>query len=147
MADTKKNIDEAADKAKSATDKTANAAKAATDTMREAGDKARAGFNDRVVEPAKRAGEAVKASGKKVAEGGSTISARLIDQAETNAKQAFAAMREAAKANDISEVMRVQGDYMRNQAQRSVEQAREIGELIVQFGKEAVTPLKGDAKK
>ena len=147
MADTKKNSDEAAAKTKSATDKTATAAKAATDKIRAAGDKARADFTDRVVDPAKRAGEAVKASGKKVAEGGSTISARLIDQAETNARQAFAAMREAAKANDISEVMRVQGDYMRNQAQRSVEQAREIGELIVQFGKEAVTPLKGDAKK
>ncbi len=147
MADTKKNIDEAADKAKSATDKTANAAKAATDTMREAGDKARAGFNDRVVEPVKRAGEAMKALGKKVAEGGSTISARLIDQAETNARQAFASMREAAKANDISEVMRIQGDYMRDQGQRSMDQAREIGELIMQFGRDAVAPLKDTTKK
>ena len=147
MADTKKNIDEAADKAKSATDKTANAAKAATDRMRDAGDKARAGFAEHVVEPAKRASEAMKESGRKVAEGGSTISARLIDQAETNAKQAFAAMREAAKANDISEVMRIQGDYLREQGQRSMSQAREIGELIVQFGKDAVTPIKGSSKK
>lgn len=136
MADAKKTVDEAAAKVKSA-----------TDTMRDAGEKARASFNDQLVEPAKRAGEAVKASGKKVVEGGSTISARLLDQAETNAKEAFVAMREAAKASDLTEVMRIQGDYMREQAQRSVDQAREIGELIMQFGREAVEPLKDSAKK
>ena len=120
---------------------------AAADTVKAATDKARAGFAEHVVEPAKRAGEAMKASGQKVAEGGSTISARLIDQAESNAKQAFAAMREAAKANDISEVMRIQGDYLRDQGQRSLTQAREIGELIMQFGRDAITPLKDSAKK
>lgn len=89
----------------------------------------------------KNTGEAMQASGKKALENGSTISARLIDQAETNARQAFAAMREAAKADDINEVMRIQSDYMREQAQRSVEQAREIGDLIMQFGRDAIAPL------
>mgnify|MGYP000627993069 CR=1 FL=1 len=89
------------------------------------------------------AGDAMKASGQKAVESGATISARLIDQAETNARQAFAAMREAAKASDISDVMRIQGDYMREQAERSVAQAREIGELIMQFGRDAVAPLGG----
>jgi len=92
------------------------------------------------------AGEAMQASGKKAAEGGATISARLIDQAETNARQAFAAMRDAAKANDINGVMQIQSDYLRDQAQRSVDQAREIGELIMQFGRDAVSPLT-DQKK
>ena len=141
----KKPIDDAAGTAKPA-DASPNAAKGASDKMRAAGDKARTDFNDRVVEPAKRAGEAMKATGKKVAEGGSTISARLIDQAETNAREAFSAMRDAAKAGDISDVVRIQGEYMRDQAQRSMEQAREIGELIMQFGREAVSPLH-DKKK
>jgi len=103
-------------------------------------------FADRMTQPAKRAGAAMKASGQKVAEGGSTISARLIDQAETNAREAFYAMREAAKASDVSDVMRIQSDYLRAQGQRSVDQAREIGELIMKFGQEAIQPLKDSTK-
>ena len=143
MADEMKSaIDEGANRAKSATDQAANAAKTATDALRTAGEQARAGFSERVIDPAKRAGEAMKASGQKVAEGGATIGTRMIDQAEQNAREAFAAMREAATAKDISDVMRIQGDYLREQSQRSMSQAREIGELNMQFGKDAVAPLR-----
>ena len=136
-------IDEGANRAKLATDQAANSAKTATETLRNAGERARAGFNKRVIDPAKHAGEAMKASGQKVAEGGATIGTRMIDQAEQNAREAFAAMREAAAAKDISDVMRIQGDYLREQSQRSMTQAREIGELILKFGKDAVAPLRG----
>ena len=147
MADEMKSaIDEGANRAKSATDQAANAAKSAADTMRNAGEQARAGFTERVVDPAKRAGEAMKASGQKVAEGGATIGTKMIDQAEQNAREAFTAMREAANAKDISDVMRIQGDYLREQGQRSMSQAREIGELIMQFGRDAVAPLRGGEK-
>lgn len=132
-----------ADDVNDATDQGANAAKSAAETMRNAGEQARTGFNERVVDPAKRAGEAIKASGQKVAEGGATIGTKMIDQAEQNAREAFAAMREAASAKDISDVMRIQGDYLREQGQRSMSQAREIGELIMQFGRDAVAPLRG----
>lgn len=141
--DTKEGIDTAADTAKSATDRMANAAKDATDTFRAGAEQARQTFQDRVVEPAQRAGEAMKASGQKLAEGGSTIGVKMIDQAEQNAREAFAAMREAASAKDLSEVMRIQGDYLREQGNRSMAQAREIGELIAQFGRDAVSPLRG----
>ena len=146
MVDTKDNIDTDADATKSAANK-ATAAKTATDKAKQTTDKARAGFADHVVEPAKRAGEAMRESGKKVAEGGASISAKLIDQAENNAREAFAAMREAAQAKDISDVMRIQGEYLREQGQRNMSQAREIGELIMQFGRDAVTPLRETAKK
>ncbi|KQR88170.1 phasin family protein [Sphingomonas sp. Leaf343] len=102
-------------------------------------------FHDRITEPARRAGEAMKASGEKMVEGGSTIGVRMIDQAEQNAREAFNAMREAAGAKDISEVMKIQGDYLREQSNRSMAQAREIGELIMQFGRDAVAPMKGGA--
>jgi hypothetical protein len=144
MADpTKDAIDAGAAGAKSAAESMADNAKAATDRMREAGERARDAFNERVVDPARRAGEAMRESGKKVAEGGSTIGLRLIDQAETNAHEAFTAMRQAARAKDLSEVMRIQGDYLREQGSRSMQQAREIGELIAQFGREAVAPMRG----
>ena len=139
---TKAATDRAADAARSATDKAAGAAKGAADKLRDAGEKARDTFQDRVVEPAKRAGEAMKASGQKVAEGSSQIGMTMIDQAEKNAHEAFTAMREAAKAKDLSDVMRIQGDYLREQGQRSMSQAREIGELIMQFGRDAVQPLR-----
>jgi hypothetical protein len=103
-------------------------------------------FKDKIVEPAQRAGEAMRATGQKMAEGGSTIGVKIIDQAETNAHQAFAAMRRAAEAKDLSEVMKIQGDYLREQSTRSMTQAREIGELIMQFGKDAVQPLKGGGR-
>jgi hypothetical protein len=108
------------------------------------GDKVKDTINEKIVDPAKKAGEAMKASGAKVAEGGATVSMKLIDQAETNARQAFAALRAAAAAKDLSEVMKVQGEYLREQGSRSMTQAREIGELIMQIGRNAVEPLKGD---
>jgi len=140
--DVKSAIDTGANATKSATDQAANTAKAATDKVREGAAKARETFSEKVVDPAKRAGEALKESGQKIAEGGSTIGVKMIDQAETNAREAFAAMRAAAQAKDLSEVMKVQGDYLREQGNRSMTQAREIGELIMQFGRDAVAPMR-----
>lgn len=107
-------------------------------------DKMKAGFNEKIVDPVRKAGEAMRASGARIAEGGSTVGTKMIDQAETNARQAFAAMRAAAGAKDLSEVMKIQGDFLRDQGSRSMTQAREIGELIMQFGRDAVAPLRGD---
>lgn len=157
MADNKQAIDRAAEQAKAMNNEAATQANAATDQMaggvkqagdafRDAGQKARDTFSEKVMDPAKRAGDAMKASGQKMAEGGSTIGLRIIDQTQTNASEAFEAMRAAAKANDLSEVMKIQGDYLREQSQRSMTQAREIGELIMQFGREAVAPMRGGEK-
>lgn len=101
-------------------------------------------FQERIVEPAKQAGEKIRASGEKLAEGGAQMSLKVIDQAEANAREAFAALRAAAGAKDLAEVIKVQGDYLRDQTSRSMAHAREIGELIAQFGREAVTPLRRD---
>lgn len=108
----------------------------ATDRMRDA-------FADRVAEPAQRAGQALRQTGERIAATNQTIGIKVIDQAQRNAAEAFAAMRQAAQAKDVSDVMRIQGDYLREQAQRSMAQAREIGELIASFGRDAVTPLRG----
>ena len=109
-----------------------------------AGQQTRSAFQEHVVDPARRAGETMQASGRKMAENSSTIGVTIIDQAQTNAQQAFTAMRAAAQAKDLSEVMQIQGDYLRDQGKRSMEQAREIGEMIMRFGREAVTPPKGE---
>ena len=145
--DFKQAVDDGATASKAATDHAANAAKGAADTMRANADKAREAFSEKVVDPARRAGEAMKESGGKSAEGGATIGKAMIDQAEQNAREAFAAMREAASASDLTQVMKIQGDYLREQSQRSMSQAREIGELIMKFGKDAVAPLQGGGIK
>jgi hypothetical protein len=126
----------------------AGTAAGAADAMRDAAERARATFSDHVIDPARRAGEAMRASGQKAADNGATIGLKIIEQAEQNSRQAFEAMREAAKAKDLSDVLRIQGEYLREQGQRSMNQAREMGELIMQFGREAVSPLRpgGESK-
>ena len=91
----------------------------------------------------KDAGEALKQSGAKAAEHGSAISVAVIDHAEANAREAFNAMRAAAQAKSLTEVMQIQGDYIRDQGSRSMSQIREVGELIAKFGREAMSPLTG----
>ncbi|MES3151450.1 phasin family protein [Sphingomonas faeni] len=134
--DVKTAADNAADQMKSA-------AATATEQMRDGAEQARSAFSEHVAEPAKRTGEAMKQSGEKIAEGGATIGKTIIDQAEQNAREAFNAMREAASAKDLTQVMKIQGDFLREQSQRSMSQAKEIGEMIMQFGRDAVAPLRG----
>lgn len=129
------------------TNDTAGFAQDAADRMRSAGEQARTVFNDRIVEPAKRAGEALREGGQKVAESNQAIGLKVIDQAEANAHEAFAAMRKAAQAADLSAVMQVQADYLREQGSRSMAQAREVAELIARFGRDAVGAMKGGAAR
>lgn len=128
MADENTAASQADATAREAASATAGAAQGTADAMR-------AG--------AARAGDAMREGGRQALENGSQISLKMIDQAEANAREAFEAMRRAAQARDVSEVMRVQGDYLREQGQRSMTQAREIGELIMRFGRDAVGAMRG----
>ena len=138
--------DEQSSTAGQAADRAEATAKDAADRLRAGAEKAREGFQDHVVEPARRAGEALRESGRRMADNSSTIGVKMIDQAQTNTHEAFTAMRAAAQAKDLSEVMKIQGDYLREQGKRSMDQAREIGELIMQFGRDAVQPLRKDGE-
>ncbi len=109
--------------------------------------KSKGGASDRVREGAERLREGadrLRDAGKAMAENSGAVSLKMIDQAEENAKGAFAAMRAAAGANDFGEVMKIQGDFLREQGERSMSQAREIGDLIAEFGKDAVASMRGD---
>ena len=148
MADTTKTtFDQGADRTREAIDQAADNAKTTADAMQHGARQAQDRFTETVVDPAKRAGEAMKESGGRIAEGGATIGKTMIDQAEQNAREAFAAMRDAASAKDLSQVMKIQAEYLREQSQRSMTQAREIGELIMKFGKDAVAPLQGGGSR
>lgn len=99
---------------------------------------------EKISEPAKKATEALREAGTKLADGSSSVGLKMLDQAETNTREAFNAMRAAATARDLSEVMKIQGDFVRDQGSRSIGQAREIGELILQFGRDAIGAVKGE---
>lgn len=86
-----------------------------------------------------RAGvEQLRASSERMTAVGADLGMRLLDQAEENTRQAFAAMRAAAQAKDVSEVLRIQADYLRDQSSRAVDQARQIGEMISTYGRDAM---------
>lgn len=89
----------------------------------------------------KAAGDAMKEGASKAAENSSALSMKVIDHAEENTRQAFAALRAAAKAGGVSELMRVQTDYVRDQGARSMAQVKEIGDMIASFGREAMAGL------
>jgi hypothetical protein len=91
----------------------------------------------------KAAGEAMKDGAAKAAENSAALSMKVIDHAEENTRQAFAALRAAAKANGLTELMKVQSDFVRDQGTRSMAQVREIGEMIAGFGRQAMSGLSG----
>lgn len=107
-------------------------------------DKIRDAFNETITDPARKVGETMREAGTKVAENSAAVGLKLLDQAETNTREAFAAMRAAASAKDLSEVMKIQGEFLREQGSRSMNQAREIGEVILQFGRDAVSSVRSD---
>ncbi|MDJ0278461.1 phasin family protein [Sphingomonas sp. 2R-10] len=93
--------------------------------------------------PAAEATERMRAAGSAMTENGSQLGLTILSQAEANTQEAFRAMRAAAQASDLSEVMRIQSDYLRDQGARSMTQAREVGEMIARFGRDAVGQVTG----
>jgi hypothetical protein len=91
----------------------------------------------------KAAGDAVKEGATKAAENSAALSMKVIDHAEENTRQAFAALRAAAKASGVSDLMKVQADYVKDQGSRSMAQVKEVGEMIASFGREAMSGLTG----
>ena len=85
----------------------------------------------------------MKQSATQVAENTAQLSIKVIDHAEENTRKAFDALRAAAQAGGVSELMQVQSEYVREQGSRSMAQVREIGELITQFGRSAMSGMTG----
>ena len=106
-----------------------------------------AALGQRLIDPAKRAGQALRASGQKLAEGNAEVGLKMLDLAEQNLQEAFTAMRAAARSKDLAGVMKVQAEFLRAQGERSAQQAKQIGEMIVQVGRNAVAPLRPGTTK
>ncbi|MES2753287.1 MAG: phasin family protein [Pseudomonadota bacterium] len=127
--------------------KPAAAKRAAPKPAQSTADRVRDTVTERLIDPARKAAENVRESIVDAGQNSAAFSMKIIEQAEHNAREAFNAMRAAAKSKDVSEVLRVQGDFLREQGSRSLAQAREIGDLIAQFGRDAIAPLTGGKRK
>lgn len=100
------------------------------------------GIAGKATEGLKRAGEAVKGAAERTATNAAALNAKVIDHAEENVRQAFAALRSAATSKSVQDVVKAQGDYVKQQGARSMAQAKEVGELIAQFGRDAMAAWK-----
>ncbi len=100
-------------------------------------------IREKMIEPLKAAGEQIKAAGEKVVETSSTLNAKMIDHAEANLREAFAAMRAAAGSKSITEVMAAQSAYVREQSERGMTQVKEIGEIVANLGRETMKTMSG----
>jgi phasin family protein len=99
-------------------------------------------ITDKISEPVKKAGMAIRESAERVVKRTSSLNSKVIDHAEANTKEAFAAMRAAADAKSASEIVKIQTKFVRDQSARSVAQVKEIGELIAKFGRDAVDQMR-----
>ena len=119
----------------------------AADETRAAGEQARAAGQqaaDQARAAGQQAADRMQAAGSSMMETGSELGMKMLDQAETNTHEAFKAMRAATQARDLSEVMRIQSEFMREQGSRSVSQAREIGEMIANLGRSTIGQMTGN---
>ena len=110
---------------------------------KKAEDKKSAKVLDQITEPMKKAGKAVKDTAAKVGANTAAVNVKVIDHAETNAREAFAAMRAAASVGTVKDLVKIQSDYVKDQSKRSMDQAKEVGELIASFGRSAMESMRG----
>ncbi|RJT24236.1 phasin family protein [Chakrabartia godavariana] len=91
---------------------------------------------------AQKAGKKIRQSAERAMGNAAKLNARVIDHAEENAKEAFAAMRKIAQSKDVKDIVRVQASFVKEQSARSVAQVKEVGEMIASFGRTALDGLK-----
>jgi hypothetical protein len=96
-------------------------------------------FAEKSGDAMKKAGQSMKDAAGKVSANAAALNSKVIDQAEENTRAAFVALRSAASVKSVQELAKIQGDFMKEAAARSQTQIKEVGEMIAQFGKDAMT--------
>jgi hypothetical protein len=98
---------------------------------------------EKIAAPIKKAGKTIRATATKAVENSVAINTKVIDHAEANAHQAFAAMRQVAGAKSVQDVVKIQAAFVKDQSARSTAQVREVGEMIAAFGRDALAMMRG----
>ncbi|MEQ1547274.1 MAG: phasin family protein [Chakrabartia sp.] len=105
--------------------------------------KAKTTTAEKIAEPIKKATKTIRETASKAVENTVAINTKVIDHAETNAHEAFAAMRKVAGAKTVQDVVKVQSAFVKAQSARSTAQVREVGEMIASFGRDALAMMRG----
>lgn len=95
-------------------------------------------LSEKAADAVKKAGKSLKDATTKAAENAASLNNKVIDHAEANTRAAFAAMRSAASVKSVTDLAKIQTDYVKEQGARSMTQAKEVGDLIAQFGRDAM---------
>lgn len=98
---------------------------------------------EKVASAAKKAGQTLRESATTAMKNTAKLNGKVIDHAEANAKEAFSAMRKAAGAGSVQDVVKIQSQFVREQGARSAAQVREIGDMIASFGRDALAAMRG----
>lgn len=138
----KKTTKAAKPKAKTAPKPKARSASGAKQATGAASNAARSAA-ERVAEPIKQAGQRVRDGAGRAVKNTVAVNTKVIDHAETNAREAFAAMRKVASAQSLQDVIKVQSEFVRQQGARTATQVREVGEMIASFGRDALEMMRG----
>ena len=95
-------------------------------------------LTEKAGETIKKAGKSLKDSTTKAASNAAALNSRVIDHAEENTRAAFTALRSAATVKSVQDLAKIQSDYVKEQGARSMTQVKEVGDLIAQFGRDAM---------
>jgi hypothetical protein len=121
----------------------AKAPKAAAEPQAKPATKPAAKAAEQIVKPIRKAGKMLREGAEQASRNSAQINAKVIDQAEANAQEAFAAMRAAAAAKTVGEIVKIQAGFVKSQSARSTAHVREVGEMIARFGRDAVAQMRG----
>ena len=97
---------------------------------------------EQAADTAKKAGKSLKDATSKAASNAAALNSKVIDHAEANTRAAFAALRSAASVKSVQDLAKIQTEYVKEQGARSMTQVKEVGELIAQFGKDAMAAFR-----
>jgi hypothetical protein len=103
------------------------------------GEKTTDKIGEKAAETVKKAGKSMKDAAQHAAANAAALNNKVIDHAEANTRAAFMAMRSAASVKSVQDLAKIQTDYVKEQGARSMTQVREVGELIAQFGRDAMS--------
>jgi len=109
-------------------------------SMVEAGvDQARKAF-EKFVANAQATADSLEERGASVREGVRDVRAKAITCAEKNVQASLDYAQSLLRAKDLTEIMRLHGDYMQSQMRSLAEQASEMGQVMSRAAMEVAKP-------
>lgn len=96
-------------------------------------------FTGKATDAVRQAGQSLKDAATKVSENATALNGKVLDHAEQNTRAAFAALRSASGVKSVQELTQIQTEFVKEAAQRSQTQIKEVGELITRFGQDAMS--------